>query len=153
MRRRASAALMGFGLKALQDAAPTASGEAVGHSPCTSRTMTRRHAGFRSASGRLHRTTWRRDDPEPQIGHFLRLSLGDALVDHHCLLVLHTPRPGVHHISFELDDLDAIMSLHSYLLNRGYTLDFGVGRHLMGSSIFDCRRDSVRLLGQALFKR
>jgi catechol 2,3-dioxygenase-like lactoylglutathione lyase family enzyme len=79
--------------------------------------------------------------PNRPIGSFMRFSHGKALVDHHCLLVLASSVPGVHHISFELDDLDAVMSSHDYLLQRGYTLDCGVGRHLLGSQIFDYWRD------------
>lgn len=83
----------------------------------------------------------RPEEPEQPIGSFLRFSRGDTLVDHHCLLVLATPKPGVHHISFELDDIDAVMASHDYLLRRGYKLDVGVGRHLLGSQIFDYWRD------------
>jgi catechol 2,3-dioxygenase-like lactoylglutathione lyase family enzyme len=79
--------------------------------------------------------------PNRPIGSFLRFGQGKTLVDHHCLLVLASDAPGVHHISFELDDIDAVMSSHDYLLERGYTLDCGVGRHLLGSQIFDYWRD------------
>lgn len=81
------------------------------------------------------------DAPAQPIGTFLRVDHGEALVDHHCMLVLGTDRPGVHHCSFEVSDLDAVMSAHDFLLERGYTLDCGVGRHLLGSQIFDYWRD------------
>jgi catechol 2,3-dioxygenase-like lactoylglutathione lyase family enzyme len=77
----------------------------------------------------------------PVVGTFLRFDAGDALVDHHCMLVLQTDRPGVHHCSFEVQDLDAVMVAHDYLLERGWTLDCGVGRHLMGSQVFDYWKD------------
>lgn len=79
--------------------------------------------------------------PDRPIGTFLRFCQGETLVDHHCLLVLAAAPPGIHHISFELDDIDAVMSSHDYLLQRGYKLDCGVGRHLLGSQIFDYWRD------------
>lgn len=81
------------------------------------------------------------DAPAQPIGTFLRVDHGDALVDHHCMLVLGTDRPGVHHCSFEVEDIDAVMAAHDFLLERGYTLDCGVGRHLLGSQIFDYWRD------------
>jgi hypothetical protein len=55
--------------------------------------------------------------------------------------VLGTDKPGVHHCSFEVEDLDAVMAGHDYLRARGYTHDCGVGRHLLGSQIFDYWRD------------
>lgn len=80
-------------------------------------------------------------DPEHVIGSFLRVPTGQEFVDHHCMLVLQTPEPGVHHCSFEMDNLDAVMCAHDYLLEKGYSLDCGVGRHLLGSQIFDYWRD------------
>ena len=80
-------------------------------------------------------------DPEQAAGTFLRIDRGEQLVDHHCLLVLGTDKPGVHHCSFEVEDVDAVMAGHDFLLQRGYTLDCGVGRHLLGSQIFDYWRD------------
>ncbi len=80
-------------------------------------------------------------DPALAAGTFLRIDRGDALVDHHCMLVLGTERPGVHHCSFEVEDLDALMAAHDYLDQRGHRLDCGVGRHLLGSQIFDYWRD------------
>jgi catechol 2,3-dioxygenase-like lactoylglutathione lyase family enzyme len=81
------------------------------------------------------------DAPDRPYATFLRFDHGKALVDHHCLLVLAAQKVGVHHISFEVDDLDAVMTAHDYLIHRGYTLDVGVGRHLLGSQIFDYWRD------------
>jgi catechol 2,3-dioxygenase-like lactoylglutathione lyase family enzyme len=80
-------------------------------------------------------------DPAQAAGTFLRIDAGEHLVDHHCMLVLGTPRPGVHHCSFEVEDMDALMAGHDYLVERGHTLDCGVGRHLLGSQIFDYWRD------------
>lgn len=81
------------------------------------------------------------DDPAQAAGTFLRVDRGPELVDHHCLLVLGTDKPGVHHCSYEVEDVDALMAGHDYLLERGHALDCGVGRHLLGSQIFDYWRD------------
>lgn len=80
-------------------------------------------------------------DPAQAAGTFLRVDRGGELVDHHCMLVLGTDKPGVHHCSFEVEDLDAVMAGHDYLGERGYIHDCGVGRHLLGSQIFDYWRD------------
>jgi catechol 2,3-dioxygenase-like lactoylglutathione lyase family enzyme len=80
-------------------------------------------------------------DESRVIGTFLRCDRGEELVDHHSMLVVEAKESGVHHCSFEVQDLDAIMGAHDYLAARGYTLDCGVGRHLLGSQIFDYWRD------------
>lgn len=77
----------------------------------------------------------------PVVGTFIRLDLGDQLVDHHFMLILQSDWVGVHHSSFEVTDLDAVMSSHDYLLREGHRLDVGVGRHLLGSQIFDYWKD------------
>ena len=77
----------------------------------------------------------------PIVGTFLRLDRGAEPVDHHCLLVLQSDWVGVHHCSFEVEDLDAVMCAHDFLLQQGWTLDVGVGRHLLGSQVFDYWKD------------
>ncbi|TGN98829.1 2,4,5-trihydroxytoluene oxygenase [Burkholderia sp. USMB20] len=78
---------------------------------------------------------------EDVVGTFLRVDRGADFVDHHCLLVLQSRNAGIHHSSFELQDLDHVMSAHDYLSLRGYRLDCGVGRHMLGSQIYDYWRD------------
>lgn len=75
---------------------------------------------------------------EPQIfGAFLRFDRGSEFVDHHCLLVNQSKHFGCHHSSFEVSDLDAVMAGHEYLVRKGYQLNAGVGRHMLGSLIYD----------------
>ena len=50
---------------------------------------------------------------------------------------------GVHHCSFEMQDIDSVMGAHDYLKTRGHRHDCGVGRHLIGSQIFDYWRDPL----------
>lgn len=77
----------------------------------------------------------------PPYGTFLRFDRGAELVDHHSLLILQSDRVGVHHCSFEVQDIDAIMGAHDYLVRQGWQPDCGVGRHLMGSQVFDYWKD------------
>jgi catechol 2,3-dioxygenase-like lactoylglutathione lyase family enzyme len=80
-------------------------------------------------------------DARDATGTFLRVDRGSELVDHHCLLVLQSDSVGVHHVSFEMQDLDHVMAAHDHLSERGWQLDCGVGRHLLGSQIYDYWRD------------
>jgi len=80
-------------------------------------------------------------DSGKAIGTFLRCDRGHEFVDHHSMLIVEAKETGVHHCSFEVQDVDAIMGAHDYLEGRGYRLDCGVGRHLIGSQIFDYWRD------------
>ncbi|MDX3349376.1 MULTISPECIES: VOC family protein [Streptomyces] len=77
----------------------------------------------------------------PIVGTFVRLDLGEQLVDHHFMLLLESDWVGVHHSAFEVTDMDAVMASHDYLVQEGFSLDVGVGRHLLGSQIFDYWKD------------
>lgn len=82
------------------------------------------------------------DGQEPVIwGAFLRFDRGVQFVDHHCLLISESKMFGCHHSSFEVSDLDAVMAGHNFLESKGYELDAGVGRHLLGSLVYDYWRD------------
>ncbi len=72
------------------------------------------------------------------IGSFMRVDNGDEYVDHHAFFVVAFGSVGLQHLSFEVTDVDAVMADHHYLkgLNR-YEHLWGVGRHLLGSQIFD----------------
>ena len=74
------------------------------------------------------------------------LASRDTPVDHHFMLITQSRNPqdtGVHHCSFEMQDIDALMGAHDYLLACGHELECGVGRHLVGSQIFDYWTDPV----------
>lgn len=78
----------------------------------------------------------------PIVGTFLRCNRGEELVDHHSILILQSDRVTVHHTSYEVQDLDAIMCAHDYLASKNWQLDCGVGRHLLGSQVFDYWKDA-----------
>jgi len=49
--------------------------------------------------------------------------------------------PGFEHAAFEVEDFDALMTGHAHLRGAGWTHHQGVGRHVLGSQIFDYWRD------------
>ena len=84
------------------------------------------------------------ENEQQVVGTFVRCDRGEQLADHHSMLIVESRDPadtGVHHCSFEMQDLDAVFGAHDHLMSRGYRLDCGVGRHLVGSQIFDYWRD------------
>ncbi|MET0388051.1 MAG: VOC family protein [Polyangiales bacterium] len=81
--------------------------------------------------------------PGASIGAFLRVNRGATPTDHHTLFLLQLPAPGppLNHAAFEVAGLDDLMLGHSHLRARGRQLAWGVGRHKLGSQIFDYWKD------------
>ena len=80
--------------------------------------------------------------PGFSIGAFLRCDRGDAPTDHHSLFLVQSPKgPGFNHAAFEVADLDDLMIGHERLKAAGRAQEWGVGRHLLGSQVFDYWRD------------
>ena len=72
------------------------------------------------------------------IGSFNRCDRGDDYVDHHTLFCVVNTRAGLNHLSFEVPDVDAVFMDHEYLARLGtYEHMWGVGRHLLGSQVYD----------------
>jgi catechol 2,3-dioxygenase-like lactoylglutathione lyase family enzyme len=77
-------------------------------------------------------------DRENLIGSFNRCDCGDEYVDHHTLFCVANERAGLNHMSFEVPDVDAVFMDHEYLTRLGkYEHMWGVGRHLLGSQVYD----------------
>jgi len=68
---------------------------------------------------------------------FMHIDRGEELVDHHAFFFFEGPKFHVHHSSFEVFDFDVQMLGHTWLKDKGYENCWGVGRHVMGSQIFD----------------
>jgi hypothetical protein len=75
------------------------------------------------------------------VGSFTRLDRGDEPTDHHTLFVASGMESKVDHVAFEVVDLDAVEMGQQVLLAKRYRHAWGVGRHLLGSQIFDYWRD------------
>jgi len=82
------------------------------------------------------------DDPTEIVGSFNRVDDGDAYVDHHVLLFVRSQVPGLNHVAFEVQDFDDLLTGHEHLKERHDDLHvWGVGRHTLGSQIFDYWKD------------
>ena len=76
------------------------------------------------------------------VGAFMRLDRGNEPTDHHTLFVATGLESKVDHVAFEVVDLDAVeMGQQVMMAAHQYRHAWGVGRHLLGSQIFDYWRD------------
>lgn len=72
---------------------------------------------------------------------FMRLDLGTIPADHHTLALVQGFAPAYNHSAFEVLDLDAVAMGQRVLRERGYKHAWGLGRHILGSQIFDYWQD------------
>jgi hypothetical protein len=77
---------------------------------------------------------------------FIRCDRGAEPSDHHTLAMLLSPHSGYVHSAYEVADLDALAAGGEYLLERGHTRSWGIGRHIQGSQVFDYWRDPDRFM-------
>lgn len=80
---------------------------------------------------------WRDGQP---ITCFFHIDRGDDFTDHHAFFFKPTKPgniPDVAHAAFEVHDFDIQQLGHQFLQSRGYELCWGVGRHVLGSQVFD----------------
>lgn len=76
---------------------------------------------------------------------FMHLDLGNEYSDHHCIFLQRAPpevpKTFVHHSSYEVADFDTQLMGHQFLAKQGWKNVWGVGRHILGSQIFDYWQD------------
>jgi catechol 2,3-dioxygenase-like lactoylglutathione lyase family enzyme len=77
------------------------------------------------------------DSKDNIVGSFNRLDRGDDFVDHHAFFCIRSDKAGLNHLSYEAADIDDIMIGHEHLLGKGYEHFWGIGRHSLGSQVFD----------------
>ncbi len=68
---------------------------------------------------------------------FNRLDKGDTPADHHTVVLASGPAAGYMHSAFETLDQDAIGQGQQFLKLKGWKHFWGMGRHILGSQIFD----------------
>ncbi|WP_343549301.1 VOC family protein [Ralstonia sp.] len=79
-------------------------------------------------------------DGSPAVA-FMRLDLGATPADHHTLALAQGFAPIYSHSAFEVIDADAIGMGQRILRERGWKHAWGIGRHILGSQIFDYWQD------------
>ncbi|KAG4437102.1 hypothetical protein IFR05_007400 [Cadophora sp. M221] len=71
---------------------------------------------------------------------FFHIDRGLEFTDHHAFFFKKAKpgqKPSVAHAAFEVHDFDIQQLGHNYLKEKGYKLCWGVGRHVLGSQVFD----------------
>ena len=68
---------------------------------------------------------------------FCRLDRGELPADHHSVVLASGPRATYMHSAYETVDQDAIGQGQQYLKQKGWRHFWGMGRHILGSQIFD----------------
>ena len=81
--------------------------------------------------------------PDISIAAFLRCDRGPQPTDHHTLFLIQLPtgNVGFNHAAFEVADMDDLMRGHTHLRSAGAVQEWGVGRHFLGSQVFDYWKD------------
>jgi hypothetical protein len=80
------------------------------------------------------------DDGKPALV-FMRCDRGDDPADHHTVVVTQNVTDTYSHSAFEVIDFDDVAMGQQYLQSKGWRHAWGVGRHILGSQIFDYWRD------------
>jgi hypothetical protein len=79
-----------------------------------------------------------KDGHQVPVTTFMHLDLGKEPVDHHSFFLSANPKGvHVHHSSYEVHDFDSQHLGHQWLTGKGYRPAWGIGRHVLGSQIFD----------------
>ncbi len=68
---------------------------------------------------------------------FCRLNLGDQPADHHTLVLVGGIEEKYEHSAYEVIDLDALGQGQQVLRAQGHKHMWGIGRHVLGSQLFD----------------
>ncbi|KAK3623733.1 hypothetical protein LTR56_014699 [Elasticomyces elasticus] len=77
---------------------------------------------------------------------FMHLDRGERYTDHHIFFMQRAPpecqKTYLHHTSYEVEDFDTQLIGHQWLAKKGWKSVWGVGRHVLGSQIFDYWQDN-----------
>jgi catechol 2,3-dioxygenase-like lactoylglutathione lyase family enzyme len=122
-------------------AAGPSSVKRLGHAGLHVTDFRRSEAWYKSRFGFLSSDEVYLGQKESVLAAFLRCVRGDEHVDHHTLVLIGDGRTDLDHVAFEVEDFDAVMLGHEHLEKAGYQHRMGVGRHVLGSQIFDYWND------------
>mgnify|MGYP000052941424 CR=1 FL=1 len=80
------------------------------------------------------------DGKKTTVVSFFHIDRGTDYTDHHCFFIKPAKpgdSPSVAHSAFEVHDFDVQQLGHQHLTGKGYEICWGVGRHILGSQVFD----------------
>jgi catechol 2,3-dioxygenase-like lactoylglutathione lyase family enzyme len=109
----------------------------LGHVALFVSNFARSRAWYEQTLGMLTSDVLYNGAPDCTVGGFLRCDRGEEWVDHHTVALFEAPSVHVHHSSYEVQDLDSLMMGREWLREREHKPLWGVGRHVLGSQIFD----------------
>jgi hypothetical protein len=72
---------------------------------------------------------------------FLRCDLGNEPAEHHTTVIAFFPETTFAHCAFETVDIDVIGQGQQYMRSKNWQHHWGIGRHVLGSQIFDYWKD------------
>ena len=98
-------------------------------------------AWYQANLGMIASDTLHAGPKDKDVAAFMRVARGEEWVDHHSIFFLESPTTHVHHCSFEVQDSDEVMMGSEWLKANGWQQFWGVGRHILGSQVFDYWRD------------
>jgi catechol 2,3-dioxygenase-like lactoylglutathione lyase family enzyme len=109
----------------------------VGHGVLMTPRFTETVAWFREMLGFICSDDVYVEKQDNIIGSFNRCDRGDDYVDHHVFFCLAHEKTGLNHLSFEVPDIDDVAMGHHHLKKFGYEHMWGIGRHVLGSQVYD----------------
>jgi catechol 2,3-dioxygenase-like lactoylglutathione lyase family enzyme len=117
----------------------------MGHAVLASPKVKETVGWFRDTLGLIGSDDVYAGQKENILGSFNRADRGDDYVDHHILFCMTGEKAGLNHFSYEVQDVDDVFLGHEYLDKKGkYEHMWGIGRHLLGSQIYDYWLDPWR---------
>ena len=109
----------------------------MGHGVVMTENFAKMLAWYRETLGLICSDDIYDGDKANLVGSFNRCDRGDEYVDHHTVFLIKGPKTGLNHLSYEAADIDDVMIGHEHLKAKGYGHMWGMGRHLLGSQVFD----------------
>ena len=115
----------------------------IGHAGIRVRDFRRSQQWYQSRFGFLSSDEIFLGAQENIVAAFMRCDRGDAYTDHHTLVCVGVGEgdEGLDHVAFEVEDFDAVMLGNEHLEGAGYEHKMGIGRHILGSQVYDYWKD------------
>jgi catechol 2,3-dioxygenase-like lactoylglutathione lyase family enzyme len=113
----------------------------MGHGVVMTNNFAKMLAWYRETLGLICSDEIYDGDKSNIVGSFNRCDRGDDYVDHHTFFLINGDKVGLNHLSYEAADIDDVMIGHEHLASKKYEHVWGIGRHQLGSQVFDYWKD------------